>query len=111
MARTFQPETLHLIAERFKVLAEPMRLRLLNELRGGERSVTELVDATGGGQANVSKHLNLLLRSGMVSRRKDGLHAYYAIADESVFRLCDLICDSLEDATESRRRMLRGRTR
>ena len=86
---------LELVAARFKVLAEPMRLRLLNELRGGEKTVTQLVDAIGAGQANVSKHLGLLADAGMVSRRKDGLNVNYFIADESLFELCDLVCGSL----------------
>jgi len=84
------PELLSLVAERFKVLAEPARLEILNTLRRGERTVSEIVEATGLGQANVSKHLQLLHARGFVSRRKDGLHAYYALADESVFQLCEL---------------------
>ena len=84
------------IAARFRLLAEPMRLRLLNELRGGERTVTQLVEATEAGQANVSKHLALLADAGMVARRKDGLNVYYFIADESLFELCDLVCSRLQ---------------
>ncbi len=89
------PVALELVAARFKMLAEPMRLRLLNELRGGERTVTQLVEATGAGQANVSKHLGLLADAGMVSRRKEGLTVNYFIADESLFELCDLVCGRL----------------
>ena len=93
------PETLERLATRFKVLAEPMRLRLLNELRGGERTVTELCGCTCAGQANVSKHLSVLRRHGLVARRKEGLHARYRIADESTFALCELLCRSLEAGT------------
>jgi len=87
---------LELVAARFRMLAEPMRLRLLNELRNGEKTVTALVEATGAGQANASKHLTLLADAGMVGRRKEGLNVYYFIADESLFELCDLVCGRLE---------------
>jgi ArsR family transcriptional regulator len=85
-----------MVAARFRMLAEPMRLRLLNELRGGERSVSELVEAAETGQANVSKHLGLLADAGMVGRRKEGLNVYYSITDESLFELCDLVCSRLQ---------------
>ena len=68
--------TLVLVAERFRVLSDPLRLRLLNALSAGEKSVAELVDATGASQANVSKHLGVLARAGLVSRRKAGLYVY-----------------------------------
>jgi DNA-binding transcriptional ArsR family regulator len=90
------PEVLGLVAERFKVLAEPARLQLLERLRGGERSVTELVEETGLGQANVSKHLRLLRDLRFVTRRKEGLNVYYALADERVFTLCDMMCGRIE---------------
>jgi len=104
--RTLTPELLAVIAERFKVLAEPARLEILNALRLGERTVGELVDETGLGQANVSKHLQLLNAHGFVTRRKDGLFVYYAVADTSVFRLCDIMCGRLEAEMMSRRRLL-----
>ncbi|HEU4697868.1 MAG TPA: metalloregulator ArsR/SmtB family transcription factor [Gemmatimonadales bacterium] len=100
---------LALVAERFKVLAEPVRLQLLQALMAGERTVGELVEATGLSQANVSKHLQLLLAHELVARRKEGLFAYYSLADESVFQLCDLVCSRLERATRERqRRLARG---
>lgn len=99
------PELLDLIADRFKALGEPARLRLLNVLRGGEKTVTELMEVTGLGQANVSKHLQLLHSMGFVTRRKSGLFAYYSLADEDVFLLCDLMCGRLE-AQEAERRSI-----
>jgi ArsR family transcriptional regulator len=90
-------EALELVAERFKVLSEPLRLRLLNALIDGEKSVSELVEETGSLQANVSKHLGLLLDAGVVARRKEGLRSYYRIADKTVFELCDMVCGSLHD--------------
>ena len=90
------PELLVLVAERFRALAEPARLQLMNVLRDGEYSVTELVEETGLGQANVSKHLQLLRTHGFVERRKEGLYVFYRIADPAVFQLCDLMCGQLE---------------
>lgn len=106
MSRNLTPALLELIANRFKVLAEPARLELLNTLKGGELTVTELVDRTGMGQANVSKHLQLLLAHGFVVRRKDGLFAYYALADKDVLRLCDIMCARLETEAHARRRIV-----
>ena len=85
-----------LIAQRFRVLAEPTRIRLLDRLREGEASVQELTEALGTSQQNVSKHLGVLAQAGMVDRRKDGNAARYRIADESVFALCEQVCGSLQ---------------
>ena len=102
------PDVLVLIAERFKALAEPARLQILNCLRGGELTVTELVEETEFGQANVSKHLQLLHTLGFVSRRKEGLFVYYALVDRSVFQLCDVMCGRLESEMKARRKLLAG---
>ena len=80
------------IAERFRVLGEPMRIRLLDALREGPASVQQLQQLTDSSQQNVSKHLGVLLRSGLVSRRKEGNFSLYAIADDSVFELCEQVC-------------------
>jgi ArsR family transcriptional regulator len=98
-----------LVAERFKALGEPARLRILSELRTGEATVSDLIDATGMGQANVSKHLQLLHTLGFVERRKEGLHVYYSLPDATVFQLCDLMCGRLEQETRDRRRIVTGR--
>ena len=90
------PEPLaELIAERFRVLSEPMRIRLLDQLREGDATVGELQGATGASQQNVSKHLSVLLRNGIVSRRKEGNFSRYSIADEGVFDLCEQVCGGL----------------
>ena len=73
-----------------------MRIRLLDRLRDGEATVGELSDALAASQQNVSKHLAVLSDAGMLGRRKDGNHVYYRIVDESVFRLCDEVCGSLQ---------------
>jgi DNA-binding transcriptional ArsR family regulator len=100
------PEMLELIAGRFKMLAEPVRLAILDCLRSGEKTVSELVDESGLAQANVSKHLQLLHTAGFVTRRKDGLFVRYALADRAVFRLCDIMCARLESEAASRQRIL-----
>ena len=107
MAFDFNRETLKLLSERFKTLAEPMRLELLHALKGGEKTVSELVAETGAGQANVSKHLGLLHRHGWIERRKNGLNVYYRISDPMVFELCELVCASIEAEAEARQRALR----
>ena len=104
--RSLSPELTELVAERFKALSEPARLQILDRLRHGELTVTQLVDATGLGQANVSKHLSLLLTLGFVSRRKEGVFVYYALADARVFRLCDLMCAQIESEVSARRKAL-----
>ncbi len=80
------------LADRFKALAEPNRLAILSSLHAGELSVGELVDETDLGQANVSKHLDVLRRYRFVERRKDGLNVFYRVADKDVFRICDIMC-------------------
>jgi len=84
-----------LVAQRFRVIGEPMRIRLLDQLRDGERSVGDLVEALGATQQNVSKHLGVLYQAGIVGRRKDGNRVIYAIADDSVFALCETVCGGL----------------
>jgi len=88
-------EALELIAARFRLLAEPMRLKILHALGSDEMTVTELVQVTEAGQANVSKHLAVLADARVVARRKEGLKVYYRVADRSIFILCDAVCSSL----------------
>jgi ArsR family transcriptional regulator len=96
-ANPLSEKTLELVAERFRVLGDPVRLRLLHSLQDGEKSVADLVETTGAGQANVSKHLQLLLKAGVVERRREGLFSYYSIRDARVFQLCDVVCGSLAE--------------
>jgi DNA-binding transcriptional ArsR family regulator len=87
------PEPLiELVAQRFRVLGEPMRIRLLERLREGDATVGELQEALNASQQNISKHLGILLAAGMVARTKQGNHARYSISDPSVFELCDQVC-------------------
>jgi DNA-binding transcriptional ArsR family regulator len=84
-----------LIAQRFRLLGEASRIKLLDALRDGPATVTELQAATGASQQNVSKHLGMLVDSGMVRRVKDGNRAYFSIADRSLLKLCEQVCGSL----------------
>ena len=90
-----------LVAQRFRLLGEPMRLRILQTLESGEKSVNDIVAALETSQPNVSKHLQALCQGGLLSRRREGLNAYYRIADPMVFRLCDLVCRSAAEHTKA----------
>ncbi|MCC6232951.1 MAG: helix-turn-helix transcriptional regulator [Verrucomicrobiales bacterium] len=94
--QSLPPQALDLIATRFRVLGEPMRLRLLIALENAELNVSQLVAATGATQANVSRHLQTLTEAGILGRRKEGLNVYYHVADPSIFKLCEQVCGSLQ---------------
>ncbi len=97
MSEIHLPEELvEMIAERFRAIGDPLRIRILEQLRTEPRTVQQLVAALGTSQQNVSKHLGVLRNLGIVTRRKDGQFAYYAIQDESLLRVCDEVCGSLK---------------
>jgi DNA-binding transcriptional ArsR family regulator len=100
--KELSPLALELIAARFRALSEPMRLRLLNLLMGGEKSVGQLVEAIGSSQANVSKHLSVLREAGMIAMRKEGLSSFCFIADPVVNELCEMMCSRLREEMESK---------
>lgn len=87
------PGLLEFVAARFKALGEPARLRILDGLRDGPRTVTQVVEETQLRQANVSKHLAILRSLGLVDRRREGAFVYFSIADARLSSLCDLMCD------------------
>lgn len=89
------PTQLERVAALFRAFAEATRLAIVQELKSGELSVSEIVDALTTSQANVSKQLRLLYEAGIVSRRKQGTQVLYQIADPMVFELCSLVCDKL----------------
>lgn len=110
MRRTkLSAEVIGLIAERFKALSEPARLEILTALGGGEMTVTQVVEQSGLGQANVSKHLQSLYAAGFVGRRKEGLYVYYFLADASVLKLCDMMHVRLEQELNARRKAFSSR--
>ena len=106
--KTLSENSLDMIAERFRVLGDPLRLAILNRLREGKLSVGELVTALGASQANVSKHLQVLYKAGLVKRTKDGLQVIYEVGDDSIFDLCDIVCGSLDSRLERELRTIRG---
>ena len=95
-ARPLTDEAMVMIAHRFRVLGDPMRIRLLHSLHEGERNVTSLVGLSGGTQTNVSRHLQTLADAGIVVRRRSGAQVFYTIGDPTIFELCELVCSSLE---------------
>ena len=90
-------EALELVAARFRLLGDASRLRLLRALMDGEHSVQELVEASGLSQTNVSRHLGLMRREGVVARRAEGNRAVYSIADPTLRRLCRTVCGGLSE--------------
>ncbi len=95
-------EMLTAVANRFKLLSEPMRLKILRTLCESERTVQEIVNEISASQANVSKHLALMHDNGIVNRRKEGLKCYYSIADDSIIFACYLISKSVVENLQDR---------
>jgi DNA-binding transcriptional ArsR family regulator len=108
MPHPIPPALLERITERFRILGEPMRIRLLEALRDGEATVSDLQEATGASQQNVSQHLGVLLRAGIVGRRKQGNFSVYWISDAVIFPLCDLVCGGLQRERDELDAMLQG---
>lgn len=106
VAHPLPDELVELIADRFRALAEPTRIKLLDRLRDGEAPVLELTQLVGTTQQNVSKHLHVLQQSGIVARRKEGNFSYYRIVDGSVFELCEAVCGSMRARTDRLRAVI-----
>jgi DNA-binding transcriptional ArsR family regulator len=106
------PEPLiELVAQRFRVLGEPMRIKLLDRLREGDATVSDLQDALGASQQNVSKHLGILHAAGMVSRTKRGNSTLYSISDPTVFELCEQVCGGVRRRIQELDTILQGEAR
>ena len=97
-----------LVAQRFRVLGDPTRIRLLDTLRDGEATVGDLTDRLGATQQNISKHLGVLHQAGFVSRTKRGTFCHYAIADDGVFALCEQVCGGVRDQVRDLNQILTG---
>ncbi len=104
---SLQPELLKMVATRFRVLAEPIRLQILQSLETGELSVTDITNAVESTQPNVSKHLKILQDSGLLARRQEGNTVFYSIADKTVFDICDVVCASLKRRASAQSAMFR----
>ncbi|NJK58843.1 MAG: helix-turn-helix transcriptional regulator [Pleurocapsa sp. SU_5_0] len=89
------PQVLSRVAEYFKILSETSRLQILCSLKSGSKNVSEIMEVTNLGQANVSKHLRVLTQAGMLERQPKGVSVFYEIVDPTIFELCDLVCDRL----------------
>jgi len=100
------PGALGMIADFFKVLSEVSRLEIVCALKNGPLSVSEIIEITGLGQANVSKHLKLLTNAGVLSRSQQGIYVIYRIANPVIFPLCDLVCTSLLSQLEQKNQVL-----
>jgi DNA-binding transcriptional ArsR family regulator len=101
-------DLVELIARRFRAIGEPMRIRLLDQLREGEATVGELSEALAASQQNVSKHLAVLADAGILGRRKEGNRVYYQIVDEGVFALCEAVCGSLQEQLRTLSELVAG---
>ena len=103
-------DLVELIARRFRVIGEPMRIRLLDRLRDGEATVGELSEALSASQQNISKHLAVLADVGILGRRKEGNHVFYSVIDEGVFALCEEVCGSVQQQLRSLNELVAGVT-
>ena len=108
-ARMLSDRMLEVVAARFRTLGEPQRLRILQVLEGGEKSVSEIVEAVGGQQSNISRHLQTLFEAGLVDRRRAGPSVIYWISDPAVFKLCEIVCHSAEKEAARSLAELKGR--
>jgi ArsR family transcriptional regulator len=96
------PEYLAPVADYFKMLSEISRLQILSCLRQGAMNVSEIGEATGLGQANLSKHLKMLTEAEILSRQPEGVAVYYEIQDPMIFELCELVCDRLYERMQQK---------
>jgi DNA-binding transcriptional ArsR family regulator len=110
MPRPIPEPLVELIAQRFRVIGDPMRIRLLDHLREAPSTVGELTNALGASQQNVSKHLGVLHQAGIVSRTKEGTAVRYEIVDESVFAICEIVCGGLRQQLDELDAVLGGRS-
>ncbi len=99
-------ESMELIAQYFRVLSDPQRLRILHCLQAGEQTVSEIVALTGASQSNVSKHLGVLRTNGLVGRRQAGNRAYFGIRAPFIFELCDIVCNGARQRLEREQALL-----
>lgn len=95
------------VAAYFGVLAEPTRLKIMHALCQGERTVTQIIEETGATQTNVSRHLGLMHRHGVVARRKRGTQVIYSVADQTMVELCRSVCTRIAGTIDERRPLRR----
>lgn len=108
MKTNMNGDAIQQVSEVLKAMADPMRLRILHSLHEGELSVTEIIEAVGGSQANVSRHLAVLRRAGLVDCRREGLNAFYRITDPRVFTICESVCSSIGERLDREREQVQA---
>ncbi len=101
-------EIFEMIAQRLKALADPTRLKIMKTLLPDETCVTDIVNAVGCSQANISKHLRVLQQAGFVARRKDKGRVFYRVSDSTVTSVCDILCGSIADQLRDRQKHVRN---
>ncbi len=106
-----KPDQLDAVARFFRVLAEPTRLAILQELRRNPRTVNELVESLGAKQANVSKQLGILFDAGLLDRKRSGNSVVYSIREPAIFELCEIVCGKLKRDAEKRYAAFAGKPR
>ena len=108
LPRPIPTDLAEMIAARMRVIGDPSRIRILDQLRDGELSVTEITERLEMSQQNASKHLGVLAGAGIVARRKEGTTALYRVADEGVFALCEQVCGGIQDRLAELNEMVGG---
>lgn len=101
-------EALYMIAEFFAALADPMRIKIVHALMGGDKNVNTLVKITQGLQPNVSRHLRKLTLAGVLNHRKRGTRVIYSVGDPSIYDLCEQVCGSLEKRLKQQAKIIGG---
>ena len=91
-----------------QTLANPKRLEVINRLRDGEQSVSELAGAMKIGQANLSQHLAVMRQKGIVATRREGLNVYYRLSNPKIIKACDLMRQVLLEHLEAGAELARG---
>ncbi len=95
------------VAAYFSVLSEPTRLKIMHAVCKGERTVTQIVAETGATQTNVSRHLGLMYRNGVLTRRREGTQVIYSVADPTMVELCRTVCNRIAGTIDERRPLRR----
>src|SRR5262249_58451530 len=106
-----RPEVLEMVAARFKLLPEPLRLRILQEVGKSEMTVSEIAETVQATQPNVSKHLKMLQEGGVLSRRQEKNVVYYSLSDPSSIDICDVVCFSIRKRLSQQSNLLTQRRR
>ena len=106
--KTLSNETLDQVAVFLKSMAEPTRLQILRSIHDEEKTVSQIIEETGAGQSNISKHLAILVGAHVVTFRKQGSSTYYHIADPNITVICDTVCRSIAERIRHERSTLKN---